>query len=108
MAITVKAFVPQGEAVQVHFEDFHGSKRIRVPHSAPAWFRNWVFEAMKSDAINRYGFVPLPGAQGNHWMTGIVSGWWLIRGSDGQLIGIPPEQFEWFYQRQTKEDQQHG
>lgn len=108
MTIKVSAHVPTGEAVQVHFEDFHGSKRIKVPANPPTWFLNWVFDVMKTDAINRYGFVPLPGVQGNHYMTGLSSGWWLIRGDNGQLIGIPPEEFDWFYQRQPKEDRKHG
>lgn len=106
MPTKVTAHVPAGEAVQVHFDDFHGSKRIRMPGNSPAWFRNWAYEATKTDAINRIGYIPLPGAQGNHFMTGIASGWWLVRGEDGALIAIPPEQFDWFYKRAANENGQ--
>lgn len=102
MSVQVKAFVPQGEAVQVIFEGPHPSARILVPKNAPAWFIDWVMQARQNGDVERFGFIPLPGARDNHWMTGVISGWWLVRGVDGQLIGIPPEQFDWFYQRETK------
>lgn len=101
MTIRVNAFIPDGEAVQVQFEYVEPcSHRIRIPNSAPAWFRNWAFEAMKSDAINQYGYVPLSGPGAHPWRTGVCSGEWLIRGNNGQLIAVPDELFEILYVRQ--------
>jgi len=106
MATKVKAIIPEGEAVQLQIDMHHSIPRIHVPAKAPTWFRNWVYEAEKEGYYFRFGYVPLQGPRGNHWMTGATAGSWIIRGNDGQIMAIPPEHFEWFYNR-TEEDQQH-
>lgn len=108
MVTKVKAIIPEGEAVQLQFELIGNTMlRIKVPLNAPAWFRNWAHEADKDGEYPRYGYIRMAGPQGNHWMTGVTAGCWIIRGNDGKLMGMQPEHFEWFYNR-TKEDQQHG
>lgn len=108
MTVKVKANVPEGEAVQVLFSfREYGNMRIEVPKSAPHWFREWVADVYKNGYLEFQSFIPLPGPPDNHLMSGIVSGWWLVRSEDGQLIGIPPAQFDWFYKRQPREEAQH-
>lgn len=109
MTVKVKANVPEGEAVQVHFgrRGGDGMNRIEVPNSAPHWFREWVADVYKCGYLESLPFIPLPGPMQNHYMSGLVSGWWLVRSEDGQLIGIPPDQFDCFYKRQPREEVQH-
>lgn len=110
MATKFKAIIPEGEAIQLKFVTPPGypagTSRIYVPHNAPVWFLNWVHEAEKSGDYSRWGYIPMHGPRGNHWMTGAAAGSWIIRGNDGQIMAIPPEHFEWFYNR-TEEDKQH-
>lgn len=107
MTVKVKANVPEGEAVQVHFGRREGMNRIEVPNNAPQWFRQWVVDVYKCGYLESLAFIPLPGPMQNHYMSGIVSGWWLIRGSDGSMIAMPPEEFDWVYKRQPREERQH-
>ncbi len=107
MATKVKARVAEGEAVQLQIDMHHAIPRIHVPHNAPVWFRNWVFEAEKAGNYHRYGYVPMDGPAGIHWMQGATAGSWIVRGNDGQIMAVPPEEFKWFYQRTEEEDQQH-
>lgn len=107
MATKVKAIIPEGEAVQLQFEMIGNVMlRIKLPKNAPTWFLNWAHEADKLGEYPRFGYIRMAGPRGNHWMTGATAGSWIIRGSDGQIMAIPPEHFEWFYNR-TEEDQQH-
>lgn len=108
MTVKVKANVPEGEAVQVRFEfKENGHRRIEVPNNAPHWFLEWVADVYKTGYLECQSFIPLPGPRDNHYMSGIISGWWLVRSEDGQLIGLPPSQFDWIYKRQPCEETHH-
>lgn len=108
MTTKVKAIIPEGEAVQLQFETFGGGMlRIAMPRNSPTWFKNWAFEAMKQGGYERFGYIPMNGPRGNHFMTGATAGSWIIRGNDGQIMALEPEVFSWIYNR-IEEDQKHG
>lgn len=106
MATKVKAIIPEGEAVQLQIDSCSVVPRIHVPANAPTWFRNWVYEAEKEGSYFRFGYIPMNGPRGNHFMTGATAGSWIIRGNDGQIMALEPEVFTWIYNR-IEEDKQH-
>lgn len=98
----VKAIIPEGEAVQLQFENPPGFPvglfRIKTPVNAPEWYLHWAADTMRQGCYERLGFIPLYGRSDNHWMTGAKEGDWIIRGNDGQIMALPPTEFSWFYE----------
>lgn len=103
VALKVKAYIPEGEAVQVQFDS--ASRMVKVPNNAPTWYRKLVEDNYREGDVFRSGYLSLTTANMSYTMgseprEGFArSGDWVIRAESGRIIALHPEVFVEIYDR---------
>lgn len=107
MPIKVKAFVPEGDAVQVHIAKVHGvSNRVELNSKSPQWFVDIAMRNMQDGTLYQWNGLAVEDPKSMVVSFGhkprrqiAYSGDWLIRSADGNVLCLPPETFDMIYDR---------
>lgn len=108
MPVRVKAFVPEGDAVQVRIthESHAMDKRVVFTSNSPQWFVDIAMRNMRDGTLRNWGSIAVEdysklaefqGQKARYQRA--YSGDWLIRSSNGNIICVNADLFDHFYDR---------
>lgn len=108
MPIKVKAFVPEGDAVQVQItrEPLAMCNRVAFHQNSPQWFVDLAMRNMQDGTLDCWNGLMVEDPKSMVVSFGhkprrqiAYSGDWLIRSADGNVLCLPPETFDMIYDR---------